>query len=164
MVVQFPCLVCNRAVAKNHRAVQCDLCVSWVQITCNNLNVYTYRKLQKEKSPWYCICCFRKELPYGSTNDTQMKKLLHGEVVVSPNPKIISSIIKQSEYLDEELLSKVSNKLYTPEEFNNALKNLNMVSHCFSMHLNISSFSYHHLELYNLISSLKIKPNKTGIS
>ena len=160
----FPCLVCNRAVSKNHRAVQCDLCDSWVHTACNNLNVYTYRKLQKDKSPWYCICCFRKELPYGSTKDTQLKKLLHGEVVVSPNPKIISSIIKQSDYLDGELLSKANNKLYTPDEFNNALLNLNMASQFFSMHLNISSLSYHHLELYNLISSLKIKPNIIGIS
>ena len=32
------------------------------------------------------------------------------------------------------------------------------------MHLNISSLSYHHLELYNLISSLKIKPNIIEIS
>ena len=96
-------LVCNRAVVKNHKSEQCDLCDSWVHIACNNLNVYTYQKSQNDKSPWYRICCFQKELPYGSTIDTQLKKLLHGEVVVSPNPKIISSIIKQSEYLDEEL-------------------------------------------------------------
>ena len=51
MVVQLPCLVCNRAVAKNHRTVQCDLCDSWVHIACNNLNVYTYQTLQKGKSP-----------------------------------------------------------------------------------------------------------------
>ena len=72
MVVQFPCLVCNRAVARNHRAVQFDLRDSWVHIACNNLNVYTYRKLQKDNSPWYCIV--REELPYGSTDDTQLKK------------------------------------------------------------------------------------------
>ena len=103
--------------------------------------------MQKDKSPWYCICCFRKELPYGSTNDTQLKRLLHAEVVVSPNLKIISSITKQSDYLDEELLSKANNKLYTPDEFNNALKNLNMASQFFSMHLNISSLSHHHLKI-----------------
>ena len=108
--------------------MQFDLCDTWVHIDCNNLKVYTYRKLHKGKSPWYYICCFRKELPYGSTHDTQLNKLLHGEVVVSPNPKIISSIIKQSEYLDKELLSKANNKLYTPHEFNNALKNFNMAS------------------------------------
>ena len=32
------------------------------------------------------------------------------------------------------------------------------------MQLNISPLSYHHLELYNLISSLKIKPNIIGTS
>ena len=105
----------------------------------------------------------QKLLPYGSTNDTQLKKLLHGEVAVSPNPKIILSITKQSEYLDEELLSKANNKLYTPDEFNNALKNLNMTSQFFSMHLTISCVSNHHLELFNLIYSLKIKPNITRI-
>ena len=164
MVVQFPCLLCNRVVAKNYRAVQCNLRDSWVHIACNNLNVYTYGKLQKDKSRWYCICCFRKGLPHGSTDDTQMKKLLHGEVVVSSNPKIISSIIKPSEYLNEELLSEASNKFYTPDEFNNALKKLNIKSQFFSIHLDISSLSYHHLELYNLIFSMKIKSNIIGMS
>ena len=58
---------------------------------------------------------------YGSTNDTQLKKLLYGEAVVPPNSKIISSIIKESGYLDEELLSKW-NKFYTSHEFGNVLK------------------------------------------
>ena len=93
MVVQFPCLVCNRTVAKKHRAVQCDLCDSWVHIACNNLNLYTYRKLQKDKSPWYWMCCFQKELPYGSINDTEFRNLIHGEAIVSPNSEIISSIL-----------------------------------------------------------------------
>ena len=76
MAVQFPCFVCNRTIAKNRRAVQCDLCDSCVHIACNNLDGYTYRKLREGKSPWYCICCFPKELPNKSTNDTQLKKLL----------------------------------------------------------------------------------------
>ena len=93
MVVQFPCLVCNRAVAKEHRAVQCDPWDSWVHIPCNNLNLYTYRKLQKDKSLWYCMCCFRKELQHGSINDTKLRNRQHGEAIVSPNTKVIPSII-----------------------------------------------------------------------
>ena len=50
---------------------------------------------------------------------------MHGEVVVSPNPEIISGVIKQNEYLDKELLSKGNNKFYTPDEFTNALKLIN---------------------------------------
>ena len=131
MVVQFPCLVCNRTVAKNHKAVQCDLCDSWAHIACNNLNLYTYQKLQKDKSPWYCMCCFGKELPYGSINDTKFRNLLHGEAIVSTNPNIISSIIKKSEYFHEEILKKANNEFYTPDEFNDAMKSLNLAVQLF---------------------------------
>ena len=49
---------------------------------------------------------------------------MHGNRIVSPNPKFTSSVIKQSEYFDEEILKKVNNKYYTPTEFNNALNEL----------------------------------------
>ena len=62
MIVKYPCLVCSRAVTKNRKAVQCDCFDRWVHIACNYLNVYTYRKLQKDKSLWYCICCLKKEM------------------------------------------------------------------------------------------------------
>ena len=110
------------------------------------------------------MCFFRKEQPYGSIDDTKLRDLLHGEAIVSPNPKIISSIIKQSEYFDEEILKKANNRFYTPDEFNSALKSFDLVSQLFCMRLNISSLSYHYLELYNLLSNLKIKPNIIGIS
>ena len=105
MVVQFPCLKCNRAVAKNHKVAQCDICDQWIHIACNNLNTYTYKK-------------------------------------------------------------KVNNKYYTPTEFNNALNELSTkkTKQNLYMHLNISSLSYHHLELYNLISDMKIKPKIIEIS
>ena len=86
---------------------------------------------------------------------------MHGSRILSPNPKFISSVIKQSEYFDEEFIKKVNNKYYTPTEFNNlpnepsTKKKKNLY-----MHLNISSISYYHLELYNLVSDMKIKPKK----
>ena len=49
---------------------------------------------------------------------------MHGNRIVSPNPKFISSVIKKSEYFDEEILEKVNNKYYTPTEFKNALNEL----------------------------------------
>ena len=45
MVPQFPCLICELAVAKNHEAVCCHVCNKWVHIRYNNINTYTYRKL-----------------------------------------------------------------------------------------------------------------------
>ena len=106
MLFQFPCLKCNRAVAKNHKAVQCDVCDKWIHIACNNLNMYTYQKLQKDKSLWYCICCLQKELPSCSIGDDVLNSFMHGSRILSPSPKFISSVIKQSEYFDEEILEK----------------------------------------------------------
>ena len=63
-IVKCLCLVRNTAVAKNHKAVQCDDCDSWVHIACNYLNVYTYRKLQKDKSPLYCLCYSKKKMTF----------------------------------------------------------------------------------------------------
>ena len=85
MVVQFPCLKCNRTVAKNHKAVQCDICDKWIQIACNNLNTYIYKKLQKDKSPWYCICCLQKEI------GIVLNSFMHGNRILSPNPKFIKT-------------------------------------------------------------------------
>ena len=49
---------------------------------------------------------------------------MHGKRILSLNPKFIYSVIKQSEYFDEEILKKVNNKYYTPTEFKNALNDL----------------------------------------
>ena len=88
------------AVVKNHRAIQWGLCDSWIHITCNNINVYKYQKVQKEISlVLYCVDCFWMELSYGFTNDTI---IVWGDFCFHKS-KNISSIIKQNEYLDEEL-------------------------------------------------------------
>ena len=79
MVVQFPCSKYNRAIAKNPKAVQCDICDKWVHIACNNLDMYTYKKLQKDKSPWYCTCCLQKELPYCSIGNVLIASCMKKE-------------------------------------------------------------------------------------
>ena len=45
MAVEFSCLKCNRAVAKNHKAVQCDICGKWIHVACNNLHTKSSKKI-----------------------------------------------------------------------------------------------------------------------
>ena len=47
---------------------------------------------------------------------------MHGNRIVAPNPKFSSSVMKLSDYFDEEILKKANKKYYTPTEFKNALK------------------------------------------
>ena len=78
------------------------------------LNVYTYRKLQKHKSLWNCLCCLKKEIPFCSLKNEHLKELTHGKIILSPNKKIITNAIRQSEITDEELVRKANNKFFTP--------------------------------------------------
>ena len=35
MCIKYPCTVCGRSVAKNHKALQCDYCDQWFHLKCN---------------------------------------------------------------------------------------------------------------------------------
>ena len=67
MVIKFPCKICNKTVASNHHAVQCDKCHIWVHIKCNKINLQTYKFLQKSPSAWYCIKCFEDIVAFGTS-------------------------------------------------------------------------------------------------
>ena len=116
--------------------MQCDICDKWIRIACNNLNMYTYKRIRKDKSPSYCIC--QKELPYCSIRDDVLNRFMQRNRILSLNPKFFSSVIKQSKYFDEEILEKVNNKYYTPTEFNNALNDLSTKQNLYML-LNMSS-------------------------
>ena len=59
---KFPCGICLKTVANNHNALCCDSCDKWVHIKCNFLNKYTYKKLQKDNFPWFCVNCIKDHL------------------------------------------------------------------------------------------------------
>ena len=55
--VQFPCNLCCKPVAKNHRALCCDICDQWVHIKCNSVSPRDYELLKTSVSPWFCVRC-----------------------------------------------------------------------------------------------------------
>ena len=81
---RYPCGICSKTVAKNHNAVSCDICDLWVHISCNNITKYCYRKLQKDKSPWYCKTCIKNIIPFSELTDNQFDKTMQGNLVITP--------------------------------------------------------------------------------
>ena len=94
----------------------------WFILLVTYLNVYTYRKLQKYKFPWYCLCCLKKEMSFCSLKNEHPQELMHDKVILSPYKEIITNVIRQTKIIDEELLRKANNKFFTPNEFDHALK------------------------------------------
>ena len=102
MIVKCPCLV-----IKSHKAVQNGLCDRWVHIAFNYLNVYSYKKLEKDKSPWCCLCCLKKEMPWSLKNE-HLQELMHCKIILPPNQKIITNTIGQKKITNKKLLRKAN--------------------------------------------------------
>ena len=79
MVIKLPCGVCEKAIAKTHNALMCDICDKWVHIKCNNVSKDLFNSLRLENenalvnnldlSKWVCIKCINSNLPFSDMND-----------------------------------------------------------------------------------------------
>ena len=150
--IKFPCGVCLKPVANNHNALCCDSCDKWIHIKCNLLNKYTYKKLQKDNSPWFCINCTKDQLPFHSQSNSNF---LNGHFTTLQNITF-EDLLKNLD-LEEDC---PSSEYYTPNEFSQVKLNK---SNLF-IHLNISSLSYHIDELNLFLSQIKHKPKIIAIS
>ena len=55
---KYPCGICDRPVAKNHRGLECDECGYWVHIKCGDVTSTDYELLLlKEQFTWICPRC-----------------------------------------------------------------------------------------------------------
>ena len=79
MPVKFPCKICEKPVAQNHKAVCCDVCDTWVHIKCNKINTQTYNILKKEKASWSCIECSKDVFPFSKLNETNFLTTIAGK-------------------------------------------------------------------------------------
>ena len=77
MVVNNPCGICNKAVARNHRATQCDICNLWCHIKCANISPLEYKELcNKDAFDWSCFKCLIVNVPSNEdVYDVLSKKL-----------------------------------------------------------------------------------------
>ena len=80
-ILKFPCKVCSLNVKDNDKAILCNICDSWVHMTCNQLNYVDYKHLQSSSDPWFCISCCSDIFPFGSLNN----KLFYSSVISGCN-------------------------------------------------------------------------------
>jgi hypothetical protein len=47
--IRYPCAICDRPVARNHYALQCDYCDQWIHINCDRIFREEYKRFQEIK-------------------------------------------------------------------------------------------------------------------
>ena len=73
-MVKFPCVICQKAVVTKQKAICCDLCNKWIHIGCNNINKTIYIQIQHSDKSWFCMPCLKKEVPFNTLTDHELKK------------------------------------------------------------------------------------------
>ena len=76
---------------QNRNAVCCNKFEMWVPIVCKNLSKYCYRELQKDNSPWFCVDFLKKEMPFSSLYDNQLKMFMSQKTIISPKNLVLQS-------------------------------------------------------------------------
>ena len=173
MVIKYPCGICEKAVAKNHNALMCDICDRWVHIKCNNVPKDLYNSYiienenpflnENDKSKWICINCINSNLPFGNISDKSFYLNSKGietdcdldkfNFSLSPSDKQITSQISKMivENTDPDNDNNFC-KYYETEDFVKA--RFDNMSNFSVFHLNIASLQFHFEELKILLNML----------
>ena len=74
--VMWPCSICGKAVAINHRAIQCDICDKWCHIgsKCGDVSLKNYEKRMNDSINslrWCCPPCTNQNLNHGQNETVQ---------------------------------------------------------------------------------------------
>ena len=164
MVIENPCGVCKKAVAINHRAIQCDVCKFWIHIKCNNVTPPKYEEYKDDDDPWLCINCIKASLPFGEL-DNKLFYLNQQGISTQSNLNKMSFSIKPN---DKKLIKQITNLIIEntdPENENSKFCNYYDVdkfvnkkfkpdSNFSLLHLNIASLQFHFEDLKILLQVL----------
>ena len=176
MPVKFPCGICCKPVACNHRAVQCDVCDLWIHIKCNSTSPNEYEKLMNSEEHWSCNKCFNENIPFSETPNEILKLINQGKnpdytpVLVSrQDNESFVSLLKNLEKIDFDMdpdkngnPSAVNDcKYYTLTEFNDIKCEGNSLN---LFHQNIASLTLHFDELSTVLDNSVKKFDFIGIT
>ena len=172
------CNVCDKTVAINHHAIECNICSKWVHVKCNKLDKKDYKTYQDDKNlQFYCIKCLANSLPLLKLDNNQFDLTTQGidfpdevnidELFLSTSQ--LSMIKKVNEAIDNGLdlddesaeidpeneLHPIDCKYYNIEQFNG--KRFNSIKHFSILHLNIHSIEFHIEELRIALKLINLK-------
>ena len=166
-------------VAKNHHAIECNICCRWIHLKCNKLSEKEYNFFQENiNMPFFCIKCMADSIPFLTLDDKQFEFTAKG-IDYTEEIDLSSIFISQPqlEMLDrfnaainnitfdlneenniiesENIIPHANCKYYTIDEFHT--QKFNSDKHFSILHLNISSIEYHIEEFRIVLELLKHK-------
>ncbi|XP_057290861.1 uncharacterized protein LOC130613549 [Hydractinia symbiolongicarpus] len=67
------CHICNKIALNN--CILCDLCNTWLHVSCLKMTKSTFNKLSQDEVPWFCRQCIYRTLPCTTLTDITLNSL-----------------------------------------------------------------------------------------
>ena len=165
------CGFCSKNINKRHKFVTCTLCKSNIHIKCNNIELTTFNKLNKDKEVSMCRKCNNDNFPFAD-DVRRDHEIFNRDFLASDDIKMFFKGI--NDFNNQQINN---NEIAIDEDFDlspiidckyfdiNSFKIFKEDNKKFSiLHLNIASLEKHKDELDNLLASLNFKFDVIGIS
>ena len=152
---KFSCKICTKSIAKNHKAICCDLYDIWVHTKCNKINAATYNILQNDETKWFCAECSKEISQFSSLNKVEFSSTTQGK-----KSKFLTKTKKRLTN-EEKLINQPNDSMnssdlpnpstyYSIDKFSESFKS-NLFNGLNLLHLNISSLHYNYEQLHTLL-------------
>ena len=105
-MIAYPCGVCSKPVATNHKAIECDLCKNWIHIKCNKFGKNDYKFFQDAKNideQFFCINCIADNVAFSRLNSN--------EFITSVKKGVINSNEKSLDFIPSDFQQNIFDKL-----------------------------------------------------
>ena len=120
IMIDYPCRVCYKAVKDRDRAIECDLCKTWLHLKCNNYDKNDYKFHQENPyEPFFCIKCCAENIPFSTLNDIQFELCVKKGIHILPDDDFRFKPSVSEQRLFNKLNNAINNNAFDLNEEDN---------------------------------------------
>ena len=149
--IKWPCIICNRPVQSNQKAIECDTCYKWCHINCDgrvSTQEYEFYMQNQDNTDikWHCLCCNLKEkheiIPFTLSDNSELIKINNSDSMefckTIPSLEIIQETSSYEKYSLPDINSTFPNLLTSKYHSVDEVQNLKIEKNLNIFHSNVN--------------------------
>ena len=166
--IKWPCIICNRPVNSNQKAIECDTCHKWCHMNCDGrLTIKDYEFYENNQNnpevEWHCLYCNLKEkhdiFPFMLSDTAELMKINNCDTMefckTIPSLEIIQETSSFEKYSIPDIDSTFPNLLTSKYHSVDEVQNLKVEKDFNIFHSNVDGLESKFENLHSFINGSK---------
>ena len=163
--IKFPCIICNKPVQNNQKAIECDTCHKWCHKNCDGrITIQDYEFFQDNPDlEWHCLCCSLKEkhgtIPFSLCDTSELNKLNNSDTMAFcktvPTLEIIQETSSYEKYSLPDIDSTFPNLMTSKYHSVSEVQNMRIENNLNIFHANVNGLESKFENLHSFLNGSK---------